>query len=420
MSTSLGPTVAIASPMAKANPSFYEQLRAFHDFSEITHQTCFVEVPSDWILILTDIKGSTQAIKEGRYKQVNLIGAATITALVNTAGTTDIPFIFGGDGATLLAPPTILSDLIVELEDLQWMAQQHFNLELRVGFISVGELIQKSQTLWVGKYELSPKNYMAQFRGTALSYAEDLLKSKDPSLQMLGHSRSRIEATNPSMAGLSCRLQPLRSTQGKILTLLCRSVEGEPKASHVIKEVLLEIKKILKNDLMSANPVRSENMLWPVIPLQVSNEAKLKKEGVHQKLPYSKQWLIAFAKALVSNFSLRFEFPFGAFRPAKYKKELPLNSDFKKYDETLRMVLDCNTEQITAIERLLEQGKMNGDLIYGLHLSDSALMTCLVKDPTRNQHIHFIDGADGGYAMAALQLKNQIKNQPTKPLKQKC
>ena len=35
-------------------------------------------------------------------------------------------------------------------------------------------------------------------------------------------------------------------------------------------------------------------------------------------------------------------------------------------------------------------------------------MTCFVKSTTQNQHIHFIDGGDGGYAAAAKQLKKQM------------
>jgi len=35
-------------------------------------------------------------------------------------------------------------------------------------------------------------------------------------------------------------------------------------------------------------------------------------------------------------------------------------------------------------------------------------MTCMVFSPSQNQHIHFIDGASGGYAVAALGLKKQI------------
>ena len=37
------------------------------------------------------------------------------------------------------------------------------------------------------------------------------------------------------------------------------------------------------------------------------------------------------------------------------------------------------------------------------------MMTCLVFSLEESRHVHFIDGADGGYALAAVQLKAQLQ-----------
>lgn len=47
--------------------------------------------------------------------------------------------------------------------------------------------------------------------------------------------------------------------------------------------------------------------------------------------------------------------------------------------------------------------------MYGFHVSDRALMTCLVYEE-QGRHIAFIDGADGGYALAAKVLKEKLKS----------
>ena len=39
---------------------------------------------------------------------------------------------------------------------------------------------------------------------------------------------------------------------------------------------------------------------------------------------------------------------------------------------------------------------------------DTALMTCLVFNLEKSEHVHFIDGGDGGFAIAAKQLKAQL------------
>jgi len=43
-----------------------------------------------------------------------------------------------------------------------------------------------------------------------------------------------------------------------------------------------------------------------------------------------------------------------------------------------------------------------------LHESREALMTCFVQKTNQSDHIHFIDGGDGGYALAAVSLKKQM------------
>jgi hypothetical protein len=44
-------------------------------------------------------------------------------------------------------------------------------------------------------------------------------------------------------------------------------------------------------------------------------------------------------------------------------------------------------------------------LRYGLHRQEAAMMTCFTPSVMRSDHVHFIDGARGGYATAATALK---------------
>ena len=88
--------------------TFYHRLRAMAHFSDITDPGNYVPVPRDWQVVVSDVRGSTRAIAEGRYKEVNMAGAASIVAMLNIAGDSEVPFVFGGDGATLLIPPELL------------------------------------------------------------------------------------------------------------------------------------------------------------------------------------------------------------------------------------------------------------------------------------------------------------------------
>ncbi len=56
---------------------------------------------------------------------------------------------------------------------------------------------------------------------------------------------------------------------------------------------------------------------------------------------------------------------------------------------------------LERIQSRLAAAERDGVARFGLHRQDSALMTCLVASPMLRNHVHFIDGAAGGYAMAA-------------------
>jgi hypothetical protein len=90
-----------------------------------------------------------------------------------------------------------------------------------------------------------------------------------------------------------------------------------------------------------------------------------------------------------------------------YKKILIQNTDHQKFDDMIRMVISCSTANRQKFEQYLSEQRSRGRLNYGLHITDSALLTCLVFDRL-NRHFHFVDGSNGGYALAAKEMKEQV------------
>ncbi len=107
---------------------------------------------------------------------------------------------------------------------------------------------------------------------------------------------------------------------------------------------------------------------------------------------------------------LRFRLRVGKFVPALYLKQVVENSDFRKYDDALRMIIDCTPELADEIERRLTVAARKGIVRFGTHRQEAAMMTCFTPSPTQADHMHFVDGASGGYALAALALKSGEKN----------
>lgn len=75
-------------------------------------------------------------------------------------------------------------------------------------------------------------------------------------------------------------------------------------------------------------------------------------------------------------------------------------------DGTLRQVIAGTRDQREQLEAYLQEQYEHGRLAFGLHASGAAMITCLVFQYEK-EHVHFVDGAEGGYAHAARELKGR-------------
>ena len=82
------------------------------------------------------------------------------------------------------------------------------------------------------------------------------------------------------------------------------------------------------------------------------------------------------------------------------------NADVRKFVDIYRQILAGTTAQRRALDVWLQERYTRGELVYGLHVTDRAQMICLVFDYAGN-HLHFVDGADGGLFLAATAFKER-------------
>ena len=84
------------------------------------------------------------------------------------------------------------------------------------------------------------------------------------------------------------------------------------------------------------------------------------------------------------------------------------NTDYRKFDELLRMVISGTAEKQKDLRNVLEEYRQRGELVYGIHSSPTAIITCIISN-FENDHVHFLDGSNGGYALAATEMKQQLQ-----------
>ncbi|MEJ2026776.1 MAG: DUF3095 family protein, partial [Limibacillus sp.] len=126
--------------MSAEGASFkYSDLPRIGDFSAVLTPESFTDLPDDWVLGLSDVVASRDAIAEGRYKAVNMAGAAVISAVMNALEGSDYPFVFGGDGAAVALPGELRETLERALIETACWVRDDLGLGLRVAVVTVAE-----------------------------------------------------------------------------------------------------------------------------------------------------------------------------------------------------------------------------------------------------------------------------------------
>ncbi len=358
-------------------------------------------------MLHTDIVDSSGAIAAGRYKDVNLMGAAGITAVLNAAPGIELPYVFGGDGASLLVPPAVVAVARAALIGLAGVAQSRFGLTMRVGEVGLGAIRARGAEITVRKFSLSPGNTLALFGGGGLELADRLVK--DPAPGNPFRLPLPRETPPPDRDGLSCRWEPLRAANGGSLTLMLRGTRPDSASqSGILRESLSAIQAILSDDGPAVAPVRRETLRFRFPPRTLWSEAKATAGAAS---PWRRLVTVTAVSAIFAVAKM-LKTTVGPVHLPTYLRELQANTDFRKYDGFLRLVLDVTPDQADAIEAYLGQGFRAGRLVYGSHRASSALMTGLVFSLKAGRHIHFIDGADGGFTTAAQAVKRRLADLP--------
>jgi hypothetical protein len=370
--------------------TFYAGVPVFRDFRKLMDAAMYAPLPHDWTIGIADVVQSTRAIAEQRYKAVNMAGAAVIAAVTNAFGDREFPFVFGGDGASFAVAPGDRDAAHTALAATAAWVDGELGLTLRVALIPVADIRKHGSDVRVARYAPSANVSYAMFSGGGLAWADAAVKRGDFAVA------PAPAGTWPDLSGLSCRFQAFQAVRGLILAVL---VLPAPSADAAAYRALIEaIVALVEQSPDAGRPVPDggPQLRWP--PQGVGLEART--------LPGANRAGV-LAKTLLYILIMRFGIRIGSFVPSRYLREVVENCDFRKYDDGLRMILDCTPDLAGELERRLAAA--SGTAVYGLHRQRAAMMTCFAPSPSRSDHVHFIDGAEGGYAAAASALKAALR-----------
>ncbi len=370
-----------------SNKNFYKELDSIEEFSNIFKDSNYKAVPSNWYVIATDVVDSTTLIENGKYKEINLVAAMSIISILNINKEIDIPYIFGGDGSFLLIPNDILQKSKQALIKIKKMAKESYSLDLRVGIIPVREIYKKNKEILISKYKISKDCTQAMVKGGGLSYADFLLK-RDEAYFVKDKEDKSFEL---DISGLECRWESVKSPKDENITIL---LEAYDESNY--KKILDDLESILGSNSLRS-PVIKDNL-----KLSFKNSDLEKEAAIMSKSKIGRFFILQKLKLinLLGKFLMENKVSNWAF----YKDRIVSTTDNEKFDDMLRMVVAVTKQQSKKLEEYLSKQREEKKIVYGIHKSDSSLMTCLIFE-RHGKHVHFIDGSNGGYALAAKELK---------------
>jgi hypothetical protein len=376
--------------MSLDEPSFYASLPVFDDFAEAVRAENYKPLPDDWVVGFSDVVGSTKAVAEGQYKTVNMVGAGVVASVANALQRRAFPFVFGGDGASLAVPAKDASATGHALAAMAAFAKSEFELDLRVAAIPVGEIRAAGRDVRVARFAASPHCLYAMFAGGGLTWFEDRAKRGEYALGPAPPD------ARPDLSGLSCRWGVAPAKHGLVLSVIVTPRGDDPRFPRLIEEIAAAA----LNAAESGRPVTPDRLsAAPAGPAIALEAHALKASG-------AAGWKAGLQAAAGYGLGLAFhtfKLKAGGFDAAVYAAEVAANADFRKFDDGLRMTLDCTPAFADALEARLAAADEYAD--WGLFRQNAAQITCFVPSITERGHVHFVDGADGGYTMAATAMK---------------
>jgi len=355
----------------------------------------FEKVVASWCVIITDIKHSTAAVNSGQHENVNLIATGSIVAVLNIAfkANISVPFFFGGDGATFIVPPSIVDDVMKSLLKYRDNTLQNFNLDLRTGIMPVEEIYKQGYRLNICRFSSAGTFSIPIVLGDGLAYAEQIIKGENYLLADHDTASDEID-----LSGMQCRWDKIEPPENsdEVVTLIVIASEIEQQAIAFSK-VIHHLDKIYGTP-EKRQPISVSKLIFKTSFNSLGKEMK-HRIGKIKLFELLKSWLINIYGYIY----------FRTERGKRYLKQLVEMSDTLVIDGRINTVITGTAQQRLILQKELNQLEKNNEILYALYVSGESIMSCYVRD-LEDDHIHFVDGADGGYTQAAGILKQKIRD----------
>ncbi len=362
------------------------------------NKDCFVTVPADWCIVIVDVEIDPSVFNKELNNDANIAATGSIITILNLIKSLDtqlqIPYFFRGSGATFIVPQSILVAIMSAMDTYKKHVFKTLNLSLQFGSVTVADVFKITKAFSIAKLRLNDYLVIPVILGNGLKVAEQLVRKK-----FKGSVDQSISDLPLDLQGMECRwdeIDPLIDEK-KIICLLVNCEIDQSQADIFIK-IFDEIDYQF-GDLKKRTPITTEK-------LKLDNSFKKMRKEMYARLGkfnrryLLQNWLITY----LGSFYFKF------FKNGKnYLYRVTQLSDTMVLDGSINTVFAGTERNINKLKLFLDALEADGKIYYGLHATHASIMSCYIEDRDEN-HIHFVDGTEGGYRMADLKLKTKIGN----------
>jgi hypothetical protein len=260
--------------------------------------------------------------------------------------------VFGGDGASFAVSAADAPRSAAALAAMAVFAREELQMGLRVAMVPAAAIRAAGRDVRVGRFAASQHCTYAMFAGGGLSWVEAEAKRGAFALP------PAPPGTRPDLSDLSCRFTISPAAHGVILSVLVVPRGDDPRFPGLVKEIV-EMAAAAEG---GGRPITLSTLgtPWPAEGIELETLAAAATKG---------------GSRLVRRLGIIAQFCLGiAFRAAKFKtkdfdaavyaSDVAANADFRKFDDGLRMTLDCSSEFADALEaRLNAAADIAADLL---------------------------------------------------------
>lgn len=377
--------------------TFYRDLPAAPTFASAVDNNSYSPLPNDWNVLVAAVRCTETAVEQGRYRDVNAVAVACIAAMRNGFSCHEFPAVFGGDVVTFCVPESALENARALLLECQQLAQREFDLDLRIGGVPVTLLRELGTDVKVGHFRTAEGKTQVIVTGEGINAAKDLVKGSHQFL--IQRSRSSLKA---NFAGFQSRFSEIPASGAENVSLLIRALDPSELERTLAYAHMLQLIESIYGETDSHHPVDAQGPRSGISPEALRNEARICNPG------FNRIGKAIHVLSVLPQVATRAGVHNTEGRDDLVKPQVRDLSNWRGFDGQLRMVITGNTEQRAKLRGRLSELHNSARIAFGMHASNSSLITSIVGERSVDC-VHFVDGGAGGYALASIEMKAQLR-----------